>query len=63
MSQQHVEPNVISCSAAVSACEKGGRWQAALDLLGSMAQRRVELDVISCNAVVIGPHLLAGTSG
>jgi pentatricopeptide repeat protein len=47
-----VEPNVISFSAAISACEKGGQWERALGLLGEMRAVGVEPDVISFNAVI-----------
>jgi pentatricopeptide repeat protein len=34
-----VEPNVITFSVAISACEKGGQWEMALKLLNSMGAR------------------------
>ena len=33
-----LEPSTVSCSAGISACEKGGRWQPALELLGKMVR-------------------------
>ena len=45
-------PNVISCSAAISACEKGGEWEQALSLLSSMPGVQVMPIVISCNAAI-----------
>ena len=37
MRQRALRPNVISYSAATSACEKGGQWQRALELLEGMS--------------------------
>lgn len=34
--QRQVSADVISCSAAISACEKDGRWAVALKILRSM---------------------------
>ena len=36
MQDRGVQPNVISFSAAISACEKGGQWERALELLEEM---------------------------
>ena len=38
MPQRALKPNVISYTAATSACEKGGQWQCALELLEGMPQ-------------------------
>ena len=43
---------MISNSAAINACEKGGEWEKALELQDEMQQRRLEPDVISFNAAV-----------
>ncbi|CAK0881303.1 unnamed protein product [Prorocentrum cordatum] len=40
------EPNVISCSAGISACAKGVQWQRALALLSGMWEATLETDVI-----------------
>ncbi len=37
-----VEPNVVVMSAAMSACEKGGRWETALALLAEMPRLGIE---------------------
>ena len=47
MLQTAVLPNVISCSAAVSACEKGQQWQQSLGVLAVMQQAAVLPNVIS----------------
>ncbi|CAK0887382.1 unnamed protein product [Prorocentrum cordatum] len=60
MWEAKLEPNVISYSAGISACEKGGQWQAALTLLSEMRralallsemwEAKLEPDVISYSA-------------
>lgn len=40
-----VTPNVVSYTAAVSACEKGGQWQIALYLLDEMPLVKVTPEV------------------
>ena len=37
-----IVPNQITCSAAISACEKGCQWQLALDLLSFLPGDRPE---------------------
>ncbi|CAE8642484.1 unnamed protein product, partial [Polarella glacialis] len=49
MADRVVKPNVISYSAAMSACERGQRWEAALWLLPEMRRARVRPDVIAIN--------------
>ena len=45
MRHKGLKPNTITYNAAISACEKGQRWERALDLLGEM-RRGVAPDVI-----------------
>ena len=45
-------PNVISYSAAISACEKGGQWQQTSLLLVDMGMAGVSLDVVSLIAAM-----------
>ena len=47
-----MEPDVISFSAAISACEKAAQWERALELLEEMPTRGVKPDVISFNATI-----------
>jgi len=49
---QHAEANVISFSAAISACEKGQQWEQALQLLETMLWLGVEANIITFNAVL-----------
>ncbi|CAE8590336.1 unnamed protein product [Polarella glacialis] len=44
--------DTLSNCKAISACEKGGQWLAALDLLCDTATRRVELNTISYSAAI-----------
>ena len=52
MKGRGVIQNIISYSAAISACEKGGQWEKPLELLKSMEVRGVEPDAISYNAAM-----------
>merc|ERR1719386_239466 len=52
MQDAGVTRNVISFSASISACEKGGQWQQALSVLSEMQDAGVTRDVISYNAVI-----------
>ena len=52
MPKAQIQPNVISYNAAISACEKGGRWQEALTLFEAMTKAQIQPTVISYNAAV-----------
>merc|ERR1712048_692198 len=52
MGQSVLEASTISYSAAISACEKGGNWEAASCLLADMLHVAVETDTISCSAAL-----------
>ena len=52
MKSSGVEPSVISYNAAISACEKGGQWEPALQLLEEMKSSGIEPDVISYSAAI-----------
>ena len=45
-------PDIISYGAAVSACEKEGRWEEAVYLLSRLPQVRIAGDVSFYNAVI-----------
>merc|ERR1712070_915880 len=50
--RSHVEPNVVSYSAAISACEKGQQWEDALSLLDDVQGSFLVPDVVSFNAAI-----------
>jgi len=52
MSEKGIQPNVISYSAAISACEKGGQWQEALKLFREMSEKGIQPNVISYSAAI-----------
>jgi len=52
MRRQRVAPEVVTCSAAISACRQGERWAHALALLGGMPQDRLAADAIAHNAAL-----------
>ena len=52
MLQRSLAPDVVSHSAAISACEKGKHWEEALRLLQEMLQRSPAPNVVSRNAAI-----------
>jgi pentatricopeptide repeat protein len=52
MQQKGVQPYVFTYSASISACEKGGQWERALQLLAEMQQKGVQPNVITYSAVI-----------
>ncbi len=52
MQPRSLGPNVISYHAAISAGEKGARFEQALQLLREMQRQSVEPDVISYDAAI-----------
>ena len=52
MFHRSLTPNVVSHSAAISACEKGKHWEGALGLLQKMLHRSLTRNVVSHNAAV-----------
>ena len=52
MSTAQLRTDVIIYSAAISACEKGGRWQQALTLFLDMPQANINPNVVSYNAAI-----------
>jgi pentatricopeptide repeat protein len=47
-----MQPNVITMSAAISACEKGGQWERAVTLFESLTGLGVQPNVVTMSAVV-----------
>ena len=47
-----VSPNVITCNAAISACETGMQWQSALVLLSRMASVSTAATSITYGAAI-----------
>ena len=52
MPERGVTPDVITYSATISAGEKAGQWQQALELLREMPGRDVTLNVITYNPTI-----------
>ncbi|CAK0789454.1 unnamed protein product [Prorocentrum cordatum] len=55
MLRMRVSPSVVTCGAAVSACERGGQWARALAVLRELGGLRVEVclsDVIAYSAAI-----------
>ena len=50
MGAEGIEFDSVTCSAAISACEKGGLWQRALLFLSSIGADYSEMYAITCNA-------------
>ncbi|CAE6917355.1 ACP7 [Symbiodinium sp. CCMP2592] len=46
------QPDVISFNTAMSACERGWMWTAALQLFARMRKDRVKITSVSCNALL-----------
>ena len=47
MQHRQLEPDVISFSAAITACEKGEQWQQALGMLSEMQHRQLKVPEIA----------------
>ncbi|CAE7266877.1 unnamed protein product [Symbiodinium necroappetens] len=44
--------DIVTCNAAISACEKSQRWQHAISLLSYSLTRKMQATTISCNAAI-----------
>merc|ERR1712136_595237 len=47
-----LRPNVISCSAAITACEKSGQWERALCLFQEMLRQGLQPDIVSYSVTI-----------
>ena len=56
MHVRHLEPQVISYNACISACEKAERWQQALQLMKEAEEQGIEVNVITYNAAISACH-------
>ena len=54
MGRSQLQPDVVSYSAAISACEKGQQWEQALGLLQEMWRSQLQPDLISYNSAISG---------
>ncbi|CAJ1365244.1 unnamed protein product, partial [Effrenium voratum] len=52
MLQAEVEPDIITFSAVISACEADGEWSYALYTLQEMVSRHISPNIIACNACI-----------
>jgi pentatricopeptide repeat protein len=52
MKRTGCERSVITYSALISACEKAGQWQLALNLFGEMLRERCTPNVITYNSLI-----------
>lgn len=50
--QRGCERNVITYSSLISACEKAGRWELALDLFGEMHREGCKPNVVTYNSLI-----------
>eukprot|EP00913_Durusdinium_trenchii_P000776 g724.t1 len=47
-----LQPNLLTCNALISCCEKSARWQMALQVFQQMNLQQMELDLVSYNALI-----------
>jgi len=52
MPENKVAPSTISYSAAISACERGGQWQSALQLLSLMPEEKAVPNTMADSAAI-----------
>ena len=53
MGRALIEPNTVTYSSAISACEKDANWQRALHLLTPMGRTAIEPNTITYNSAII----------
>ena len=52
MPRRDLQADAISCSAVISACEKGAYWEAALGFFLEMPRRSFQAELFSCDAAI-----------
>jgi pentatricopeptide repeat domain-containing protein 1 len=52
MQDREINPDVMTYNATISACEKGGQWEKALDLFREMQDREIDPSVMTYNAAI-----------
>ena len=52
MPRRDLQADVISCSAVISACEKGACWEAAIGFLWETSRRSLQPELLSCDAAI-----------
>ena len=52
MERKNIPRDTVTYNAAISACEKGGQWQTALDLLTEMERKSIPRNTITYNAAI-----------
>ena len=52
MVQAVVDVSTITCSAAISACEKGAKWTRASELFALLMQATVDVDATTCKDAI-----------
>ena len=52
MPRRDLQADVISCSAEISACEKGSYWEAGPEFLREMPRRSLQPEMFSCDAAI-----------
>eukprot|EP00913_Durusdinium_trenchii_P012603 g11836.t1 len=50
--KRKLQPNTVSYNAAISACERDGRWQVASQLMAQRLSQRLKVDVAGLGALV-----------
>jgi pentatricopeptide repeat domain-containing protein 1 len=52
MLQRGCERNVITYSSLIAACEKGGRWELALELFAKMHEEGCKPNTVTYNSLI-----------
>jgi pentatricopeptide repeat domain-containing protein 1 len=52
MAATGIAPNTHTCSALITACERGGQWQRAVRVCEDMTKAGVVANTVTCNAMI-----------